>query len=189
MKPFPSPHSVVNRFARLLWSASYILFFRPTPRFLHAWRRLLVRCWGARISTGAHLYPSVRIWAPWNLIMGPHSCLGPDVDCYNAAPITLGPYSAVSQYSFLCAATHDYTRLDRPLTVAPITIGAHAWVCADVFVGPGVRIGEGAVVGARSSVYADVAPWTVVAGNPARFLKQRVLSEPDEPQRSCSHPQ
>jgi len=152
------------------------LAFRPSPRFLHSWRRGLLRLMGARIGPGANIHASVRIWAPWNLTMGRFACLAPHVDCYNVAPVTLGEHATVSQYSYLCGASHDYTSLALPLTPGPISIGAHAWICADVFVGPGVAVGEGAVVGARSSVYEDVKPWTVVGGNPARYLKPRILA-------------
>ena len=162
---------------RAIWGAVWLLLFRPSPKVLHGWRRSLLRLFGARVGHGAVVHPSVRLWAPWNLILGDHSCLAPYVDCYCVAPITLGEYAAVSQYSFLCAASHDYSSLDRPLVAAPITIGTHAWVCADVFIGPGVQIGEGAVVGARSSVYRDVQSWAVVAGNPAMFVKERRLTQ------------
>jgi putative colanic acid biosynthesis acetyltransferase WcaF len=107
--------------------------------------------------------------------MDDYSCLGDHVDCYCVDRIKLGPHVTVSQYSYLCAASHDYQDPRMRLTTAPIEIGAGAWVAADAFIGPGVKIGEGAVVGARSSVFKDVEPWTVVAGNPARFLKKRDL--------------
>ena len=61
------------------------------------------------------------------------------------------------------------------LVTAPITVGAQAWVAADAFVGMGVTIGEGAVVGARAVVTRNVEPWTVVGGNPAKFIKKREL--------------
>ena len=64
-----------------------------------------------------------------------------------------------------------------PLKIAPITIGDRAWVAADAFVGMGVTIGEGAVVGARAAVFKDVEPWTVVGGNPAKFIKKRVMKD------------
>ncbi|HLF97416.1 MAG TPA: putative colanic acid biosynthesis acetyltransferase [Methylococcaceae bacterium] len=108
--------------------------------------------------------------------MEEHSCLADNVDCYCVAPIAIGAHATVSQYSYLCSASHDYTLPDLPLTSAPIVIGNGAWVAADVFVGPGVTIGEGAVVGARSSVFRNVEPWTVVAGNPARKIRDRILS-------------
>ena len=99
--------------------------------------------------------------------MEAHSCLADDVDCYCVASIRLGAHATVSQYSYLCAASHDHRDPSMPLIVAPIVIESYAWVAADVFIGPGVMVGEGAVVGARSTVIHDVAPWTVVAGSPA----------------------
>lgn len=105
--------------------------------------------------------------------MEAHSCLADDVDCYCVAPITLGAHATVSQYSYLCAASHDHRDPSMQLIVAPIVIEPYAWVAADVFVGPGVRVGEGAVVGARSTVIQDVMPWTVVAGSPATLRSAR----------------
>ena len=169
----PSPHSVANRVARVVWATVWLLLYRPSPRPFHGWRRFLLRVFGARIGPGAHPYPSVKIWAPWNLEMGPSSCLGDWVDCYCVDKITIGAHATVSQYAFLCTATHDYTLDDMPLMSAPIHIGMRAWIAADVFIGCGVTIGEGAVVGARASVFRDVEPWTVVAGNPARVIKRR----------------
>ena len=177
----PSSFSLSHRLGRALWSCVYLLLFRPTPRVACGWRRGVLRAFGAKLGKGAVVHPSVRIWAPWNLRMGDYATLAPGVICYNVATITLEARAVVSQYSFLCSASHDYSDLRLPLTHAPIRIEAQAWVCADVYVGPGVRIGEGAVVAARSSVYRDVPPWKVVAGNPARYLKDRVLKS-----TSCS---
>ena len=173
--PFPSPHSLANRAARLLWQTVWHFLFRPSPRVLHGWRRWLLRAFGARIAPGAVIHPSVKIWAPWNLEMGEHSCLGPYVDCYNVALVSLGPFCTVSQYSYLCAATHDYTRASMPLVTKPIRLGARSWIAADVFIGPGVTVGEGAVVGARSLVLRDIEPWVVAAGHPARVLGPRTF--------------
>ena len=174
----PSIHSRWNKFGRIVWCIVWALLFRPSPRPLHAWRCALLRLFGAQIGRGAHPYPSAWVWAPWNLEMGENSCLGDNVDCYSVDKIRLGASVTVSQYSYLCAATHDYEDPLMPLMTAPITIGTGAWVCADVFVGPGVTIGEGAVVGARSSVFSNVEAWTVAAGNPARPIKKRGLRGP-----------
>jgi putative colanic acid biosynthesis acetyltransferase WcaF len=129
---------------------------------------MILRLFGATVGAHAHPYPLARIWAPWNLTMDVASCLSDHVDCYSVAPITIGAYATVSQYSYLCTASHDYRDPTMPLVIAPITVGADAWVAAAVFVGPGVQIGPGAVVGARSTVTQDVAPWAVVAGSPPR---------------------
>jgi putative colanic acid biosynthesis acetyltransferase WcaF len=164
---------LANQFKRLAWSIARSLLYRPTPNFMHAWRRSLLRAFGGRISAGAHPYPRCRIWAPWNLTMGEHSCLANDVDCYCVAPIELGAHALVSQDACLCTATHDYESAEFTLVTSPIFISSRAWVAAGAFVGPGVTVGEGAVCGARSVVTRDVEPWTVAAGNPAKTLKRR----------------
>ena len=169
----PSTHSFANRLCRALWGVAWLCLFRPSPKPLHRWRRSLLRLFGARIAEGVVVHPSARIWGPWNLEMAAHSCLSPHVDCYSVNTVRIGAYATVSQYSFLCTATHNADLPEMPLVTAPITIGDHAWVAADVFVGPNVTIGEGAVVGARSTVIRDVEPWTVVAGHPVRTLRKR----------------
>ena len=173
----PSPHSLWNKLARLLWRAVWRTLYRPSPRPFHAWRRALLRLFGAKVGRGAHPYPSADIWAPWNLEMGEHSCLSEKVDCYSVNTIRLGPHATVSQYSFLCTASHDYTEQNMPLISSPIVIENGAWVAADVFIGPGVTVGEGSVVGARSTVMRDVRPWVVVCGNQARVVRNRTLND------------
>jgi putative colanic acid biosynthesis acetyltransferase WcaF len=108
--------------------------------------------------------------------MGEFSILGDYVNCYCVGLVDIGSHAVVSQYSFLCTATHDYEKAEFPLVVAPIRIGGKSWIAADAFIGPGVSIGEGAVVGSRSNVFKDVEPWQVVGGDPARVLKRRQLS-------------
>ena len=179
LKKKKKPFSNYNKLARVLWNIVWVLLFRPTPRAFHGWRRGLLKLFGANIAPTAKPYPGARIWAPWNLVMEAGSCLADHVDCYCMNVITLREYSTVSQYAFLCTGSHDSTDLALPLTTAPIEIGKHAWITADVFIGPGVSVGEGAVVGVRSSVYKDVEPWTIVVGNPAKFLKKRVIKNPE----------
>jgi putative colanic acid biosynthesis acetyltransferase WcaF len=137
---------------------------------------LLLRCFGARIGRHVNVYPSARIYFPWNLTVGDWSAIGEDAFIYNLGPVTLGRKVTVSHRAHLCAGTHDYTRTDLPLLKPPIRVGDEVWICTEAFVGPGVTIGEGAVVGARAVVVKDVAPWTVVVGNPARVIKKRVLA-------------
>ena len=171
----PSPHSTANKLGRVLWAIVWGVLFRPSPKIMLGWRRMLLRLFGARIGKGAKIMPSTRIWAPWNLTMGEEACLSHDVDCYSVAPVTVGAHATVSQYSFLCTATHDVEDPHMRLVTAPIVIGDGAWVAADVFVAPGITIGEGAVVGVRSNVFKDLDPWKVYAGTPARFIRDRVI--------------
>jgi len=171
----PSVHGWRNKLGRAAWGAVWLLLFRPSPRLLLGWRRFLLRLFGARVGRGAKVMPSVRVWAPWNLALGDYACLSHDVDCYCVAPVRVGAHATVSQYSFLCAASHDIEDPHMRLITAPIHIGDGAWVAADVFVAPGVTIGEGAVAGARSSVFSDLPAWKVCVGSPARPVKDRVL--------------
>ncbi len=172
-----SPHSLGNRARRVLWSAVYLLLVRPSPRFAHKWRNWIYRLMGARIHPTARIYPTTRVWAPWNIVMGEMACLGDLCDIYCVAPVTLGAHATVSQYSYLCTASHDFEQPNHPLTVAPITLGADVWLAADVFVAPGVTIPDGVVVGARSSVFASNLPaWHLCAGSPAKPVRERHMA-------------
>lgn len=174
-----SPHPVGNRLARAVWGCAWAAFFRTSPRPLHRWRNWLLRLFGASLHPTARVYPRARVWLPRNLTMGRHTCIADDVDVYCVAPITVGDFSTVSQYSYLCAASHDFDDVHHPLTTAPIVIGRRCWIAADVFVAPGVIIADGAVVGARSGVFSDLPAWTVCAGTPARPLRPRKIGPTD----------
>jgi putative colanic acid biosynthesis acetyltransferase WcaF len=143
-----------------------------------------LRLWGAKIGSGCLVYGDAIIWAPWQLTMGDGAAVGDKAEIYNVAPITLGPKAVVSQQAFLCAASHDHRQEDFPLTTAPITVGARAWVAARAIVLPGITIGEGAVVGAGSVVTRDVPAGATVAGNPARPVGS-AEAKPSAPQTSA----
>ena len=174
-----SPHSLANKLSRVAWAWAYVLLFRWTPRPCHAWRNLLLRLFGADLHPTARVYPKAIIWCPANLKMGAHACIADKVDVYNVGGVTIGKHALVSQYTYLCGATHDHEHVDFPLVPKPIVIGERAWIAADVFVAAGITIGEGAVVGARSDVFKDLPAWQVCLGSPARPVKPRMLSASD----------
>jgi putative colanic acid biosynthesis acetyltransferase WcaF len=161
-------------FRRVQWAFGQVCFrFSPRPCF--GWRRFVLRRFGAAVGREVHIYGTAVIYFPWNLRSGDWSSIGEGALIYNLGPVTIGKQVTISQRAHLCAGTHDYRKLDMPLLKPPIAIGDQVWICADAFVGPGVTVGEGAVVGARAVVTKDVEPWTVVAGNPARPIKKREL--------------
>jgi putative colanic acid biosynthesis acetyltransferase WcaF len=172
----PAP-DFADRLRRLVWSIVQATLYRWSPVPFHGWRRGLLRLFGAQIDAGAHPYPDAAIWAPWHLQMGAGSCLGPRVQCYNVAMVSLGDAVVVSQGVHLCSASHDYEVEDFALVAAPIQIGARAWIAADAFVGPGVVIGDGAILAARAVAMQDVAAGTIAAGVPARALRLRVIGK------------
>ena len=142
---------------------------------MFAWRRALLRLFGASVSSNAHVYPSAHIYLPWNLTLGANASIGEWALIYNLGPVVIGESATISHRAHICAGTHDYRDPTLPLRRLPIHIGSQAWVCADAFVGPGVKVGDGAVVAACAVVVKDVPPWQVVAGNPAVFIKERTL--------------
>jgi putative colanic acid biosynthesis acetyltransferase WcaF len=174
----PSPHGLRNKLGRVLWGVVWVLLFRPSPWFLYGWRRMLLRMFGATVGRGAKVFPSTRIWAPWNLTLGDFACLSHDVDCYCVAPVRVGAHATVSQYAFLCTATHDVRDPHMRLVAKPIVVEDQAWVCARAFVAPGVTLGQGAVAGACAVVMKDVPAWQIVAGDPAVTIGERVLAAP-----------
>ncbi len=177
---FRSQLSITNRAIRLVWGWAWLFLFRPSPRIAFGWRRFILRCFGAKIGRGVRIYNSARIFYPPHLILEENVVVGPDVDLYCVDKIYIQHDSMVSQYSFICTASHDYRQPHLPLITSPVTIESQAWVCADVFVGPGVTIHTGAVVGARSTVTRNVEAWMVVAGNPAQPVRPRVLGDNNE---------
>lgn len=170
--------SLAQRLHRMLWRITWALLAAWTPPPFSPWRIFLLKLFGARIHPGAAIAASTDVWLPRNLELGPGAALGPGVDCYNMAPIRIGARSIVSQRTFLCAGTHDISDRGFPLKVRPIEIGDDVWLASESFVGPGVKIANGTVIGARGCVFEDTKPWTVYRGNPAVPIKARQWREP-----------
>jgi putative colanic acid biosynthesis acetyltransferase WcaF len=160
---------------RSIWALVQATLFRWSPRPMHGFRAWLLRAFGAEIPAPFQvvIFPTARVVFPWRLALAPRAMVGPDVLIYNPAPVRLDTGANVSQRCHLCAATHDFSRWSMPLVPRPIVVGRNAWIAADVFVGPGVTIGELCVVGARSVVVRDLPPCKVCVGNPCRPIKDR----------------
>jgi len=165
--------SLQNRLARAAWGIVAALLFRLSPRPMHAWRAFLLRCFGAKLGKGVHVYPKAKVWAPWNLHCDDYVGIGDGAEIYNPAPMHFGEFCVISQDSYLCGATHDYNDADFPLLAYEMRIGARAWICARASIGPGVQVGEGAVLGLASVATRSLDPWTVYGGAPAIALKTR----------------
>lgn len=169
--------SLANRVVRAIWRLAWVVLCRFTPPPLHGWRRLVLRAFGARVGRGVRVHGSARIWLPANLELGDHALIGPEVRLYNQGHISIGPHSVISQGAHLCASTHDIADPDFQLVLRPITIGTQCWVAAEAFVGPGVTVGDRAVVGARAALFTAAEPDGVYSGNPAQLIKQRGLAD------------
>lgn len=160
---------------RIMWETVGAPLMAFSPRQLWGVRRALLRIFGAHIGRDVHIYPSVKIAVPWNVRIGDFAAVGANAIIYSLGPIEIGARATISQYAHLCAGTHDYLSPTFDLLKPPIVIGADVWICANAFVGPGVRIGERAIVGACAVVTRDVDPATIMVGNPARFVRTRPM--------------
>lgn len=170
--------SLKSKIARGAWGIVWLILFRPTPSrvvFFIWWRKNLLRLFGAKIGRCAVVLASCRVWQPWKLTLGDFSTLDEGVFCYSADHILIGTQCVVSQGAMLCCASHDITSPTMELVTKPIILEDQVWIAARAFIGPDVTVGEGAVVGACAVVTKDVHSWTVVAGNPAKPIKKRVI--------------
>lgn len=160
-----------EKMGRVLW-ATFSPLFKFSPRIFWGWRRWLLRMFGATVGHSVHIYPSVHITIPWNLTVGENSAIGDRAIIYALGSITIGQRATISQGAHLCAGTHDWKLSSRPLIKASINIGDDTWICADSFIGPGVTIGNQAIVGARAVAMRNVVPGVIVVGNPCKVLKK-----------------
>ncbi|MCK1468414.1 putative colanic acid biosynthesis acetyltransferase [Bradyrhizobium sp. CW10] len=159
--------SLSNRIIRFSWNVVWITLAAWTPAPFHKWRRLLLRLFGADMALRTDVRGGARVWYPAHLTMEENCILADGVNCYNMACIRIGSGTIVSQRAHLCAGTHLIDDPAFQLVARPIEIGKNCWIAAEAFVGPGARVGDGAVLGARAVAFGDLEPWTVYVGNPA----------------------
>jgi putative colanic acid biosynthesis acetyltransferase WcaF len=162
-----------------LWWIVEALLFKTSPQAFYRWRVFLLRSFGATIGKGVTIRASASVTYPWKLSIGDYSWVGDEVVLYTLGNIKIGSHTVISQRSYLCAGSHEVDDAQFTITNLPIEIGDQCWIAADVFVGPGIKIGFGTVVGARSTVTADLPPEVIAYGYPAKPVKAR-------PSRSAS---
>jgi len=154
---------------RALWSfGRWLIILSPHP--CHAWRRTVLRLFGARVGNQARVHSSTVVFMPWNFELGEWAAVGPEVFIYSLGKVRIGRRATVSYRTHVCAGTHDFTDPTLPLLKPAITIGDDAWVGTDAFIGPGITVGQGAIVAARAVVVKDVEPYTLVGGHPAQKI-------------------
>ena len=168
--------SLRNRTARLLWGVVSLVLFKFSPKPFHSWRAFLLRCFGAKSGKGVRVYPKAKIWAPWNLELADECSIANEAILYSQGKITVGLRTVISQGAHLVTGTHDYSDPEFPLFTKPIQIGAHVWIATESFIHPGITIGDGCVIGARSVVTKDMPEWMVCAGHPCKPIKPRKLT-------------
>jgi putative colanic acid biosynthesis acetyltransferase WcaF len=166
-------------YVQLWWIVEAILF-RPSPQFMYGWRRYLLRSFGAKIGKEVLLRASLHTQFPWKLSIGDYSWIGDEVVLYSLGEIIIGNNVVISQKCYLCTGSHDYRKRDFHIYSLPIVIEDECWLATDVYIAPGVTVGKGSVIGARSSVFKSIAPGKVCVGYPAKEIKDRISSQINE---------
>ena len=172
-----------EKLAQRAWEVTRVILCYTTPFFMRKWRRCVTAIF-ARICGGGqniHKYASLarncRIDYPWNVLIGEMSSIGSGAWVYALDKMAIGDNVCIGEDVRLITGSHDVASPHFNLVTKPITINDNVWVATGAIVLPGVTIGEGAVVAAGAVVTKDVEPWTVVGGNPAKFIKKRVLKD------------
>ena len=174
--PYTSSWSFKEKFLIRVWRIIYILLFRTSPKIMgRYWRVCLLRLFGCKIHWKAFVYSSSKIYAPWLLKIGKRSCIGPNCEVYNLGPVEIDDFSTISQNVYICNGSHDFSLKSLPLIVGDIYIGKNFFVGANAFILPGIKIHDYAIIGAASVVTKNVGKYEIVGGNPAKFIKKRVL--------------
>jgi putative colanic acid biosynthesis acetyltransferase WcaF len=173
-------NTTFNR-GRPAWIES--LWLLAQALFMNSWlpgsalRVWLLRRFGATIGCGVVIKPRVRVKFPWRLSIGDHVWIGEDTWIDNLALVTIASHCCISQGVYICTGSHNWRSVQFDLITRPIEVGNHAWICAKAVVGPGVCIGEGAVLTLGSIATGKLAPWTVYAGAPAQASSRRSMDE------------
>ncbi len=157
-----------------LWRLVYQLLFRPSPQIMYGWRRFLLRVFGAKIGENVIIRPTAQITYPWKVKIGDYSWVGDEAVLYSLGDIEIGAHTVISQRSYLCTGGHDYLSKNFAINAQKIIIGSKCWLATDVYVAPSVSIGDGTVVGARSSVFKNLPSNKICFGSPARPIKDRM---------------
>ncbi|UJF34327.1 putative colanic acid biosynthesis acetyltransferase [Paenibacillus hexagrammi] len=157
----------------LLWWLVQGSIFRFSIHNMYAWRRFLLRLFGANIGKNVQIRSSARFTYPWKVTIGDHSWVGDHAEFYSLDFITIGKHCVISQHAYLCTGSHDIQDPQFGLITKPICVHDGVWIASDVFVYPGVTVGEMAVAAARSTIMKDIPTNEVHGGSPAKFLKHR----------------
>lgn len=158
-----------------VWSIVNSSIFRYSPFFLRSFRVFLLKSFGCKISRGSSISRLARIDFPWNVTIGYLSSIGSNAWIYALDKIEIGDKICVGEEVKLLTGSHDISDRNFRLITKPIKIDNGCWIGTSSTILPGIHIGEGAVIGACSLVTKDVAAWTVVGGNPAKFIKKREI--------------
>lgn len=156
-----------------LWWIIQDTLFAWSPQFLYGWRRFLLRVFGAKIGKGVLIRSTVKITYPWNIEIGDYCWIGEENVLYSLGKITIGNNVALAHKVYINTGGHDYKKISFDIFAEPVVIEDQCWITNDVYIAPGVTVGKGSVIAARSSVLKNISEGKIYAGTPAKEIKNR----------------
>lgn len=152
------------------WTYNAVIGRLPSRKL----RSLYLRIWLTRLDKGAGVQIGCRFLNGRKVSLGPRTVI--NFGCMldgRRYPIITGRDVSIGPEAAILTLGHDPQSPDFDLRGGPVMIGDHAWIGYRALVMPGVTVGEGAIVAAGAVVTKDVAPYTIVGGNPARQIGTR----------------
>jgi len=134
------------------------------------WYRHVLRI---KIGPGTSFHWRAAFYQPSGIVIGAHSIVGNDSFLDGRRGLVIGDNVNIGGHVQIFTLEHDPDARDFGTQGGPVTIGDRAYVATRATILPGVTVGEGAVVAAGALVARDVAPYTIVGGVPAKFLRER----------------
>ncbi|MBU3010327.1 putative colanic acid biosynthesis acetyltransferase [Polaribacter vadi] len=172
-----TPFSFKEKVKSHIWKIVNMTIFKLFPNQIKKPRIYLLRLFGAKLSSTVNINRTAKIDHPWNLEMGHLSSLGHKSWAYCLDKITIGEKCCIGEYSFLITGSHNVNSVGFEMVTSPIVINDGCWVTTGVYILPGVTLGKYSVIGAKSLVVKSIEPLSIVGGNPAKYIKKRVLKE------------
>jgi len=165
-----------NSISIILWWFVQATIFRCSFHNMYLYRACILRLFGCKVGKGVKIRASAKFYYPWKISIGEYSWIGDGAILYSLDNIEIGDNCVISQYAHLCTGSHDVESESFKLITKPIIVKDAVWIATDVFVGQGVTLREGSVIGARSSIYKDTEAWIIYLGNPAIPVSKRDIT-------------
>ena len=159
-------------FIRILW----VMFFKLLVNSFMpgtAWRKFILRIFGAKIGKGGKFKPNIKITFPWRLIIGDYCWIGENVWIDNLALVKIGNRVCISQGVYLCTGNHNYKKDLFNLILQKIVIEDDCWIAAKSIIAPGSILKRGSVSSLGTVVSGILEEDGIYKGNPAKLLNSK----------------
>lgn len=157
---------------------SSVIFALPRHKLFNIVKSNYMRLQGAKIGKSITYYPGIKINPCMNIKLGNQVDLAWGVIITTGGGVEIGDRTLIGYRTMISSANHVIPPNREKIfhaghTPEKVIIENDVWVGGNCVITAGVTIGEGSVVAAGSVVTKDVAPFTIVGGVPAKFIKQR----------------